>query len=389
MNDSQASNNFVPNTVAVPCVSNTLARSQLSDKAPQTFAIDSGWEEGGQVAPSIGGGDSSALHMTRWAVGKWRNKCVWAQVLRLAAQAGPPNRRTMGMARSRMQVSGRALGIGKQCPPLARSPAAPCSSACRALRPHRSPATPSAKARRDRCQRLVNICRGPILALSCTSPARGRRRLTPSIAFCVSFCSLTLATYLSACVSCCMSPYVALPATYSWRHVLPIPASTPGQHALSYPSVAIHVRQCLVLAWSAASPSSGTWCVGVAELGSVRFLRSARSRVDLQRVAGQNYLLRSAVQRGSPAAIYSATAPLVAMESAENMLAAIRRFLSLHVQEQGSNSSPIQIVCMLMLTAIALVWVLLKLSAVLVPLTFAIFLTFLVEPILSWCFSAA
>lgn len=47
------------------------------------------------------------------------------------------------------------------------------------------------------------------------------------------------------------------------------------------------------------------------------------------------------------------------------------------------KSSTVNTVCLLVLAAVGSVWVLLKLASVLVPLTFAIFLAFLMEPVLS------
>jgi len=70
------------------------------------------------------------------------------------------------------------------------------------------------------------------------------------------------------------------------------------------------------------------------------------------------------------------------MESHDGLQGALLRLLAMPVEEQKMSECSMQTICLLVLTCIGMVWVLLELSGVLVPLTFAVFLAFLVEPML-------
>mmetsp|Transcript_24470 Transcript_24470/g.53204 ORF Transcript_24470/g.53204 Transcript_24470/m.53204 type:complete len:501 (+) Transcript_24470:334-1836(+) len=69
-------------------------------------------------------------------------------------------------------------------------------------------------------------------------------------------------------------------------------------------------------------------------------------------------------------------------EAIEGLQGALLRILTASGLEQ-KTACAVNTVCLLIIASIATVWVLLKLASVLVPLTFAIFLGFLVEPLLS------
>jgi len=70
------------------------------------------------------------------------------------------------------------------------------------------------------------------------------------------------------------------------------------------------------------------------------------------------------------------------MESHDGLQGALLRLLAMPTEEQKMSPCSMQTICLLVLTCIGMVWVLLELSGVLVPLTFAVFLAFLVEPML-------
>lgn len=70
------------------------------------------------------------------------------------------------------------------------------------------------------------------------------------------------------------------------------------------------------------------------------------------------------------------------MDVGERVVGAVNRLISARAGQSGDPLG-IQILCLLTITTICVIWVLLKLAPVLVPLTFAIFLAFLVEPVLA------